>query len=160
MDFALPSRTSFYAVGGDWTLRPGLRLIGEAGMGSTQIEGRFLSMDQAAISSNWRLGLLTGCTMLCDRISFTLSQPLRIESGTFSALLADVPLEYFDPLTYSRRSFSATPSGRQIDFILGGERRLWDGSSMTLQAVASREPRHVSDAAPEFALIGAWRRQF
>ncbi|QCQ97559.1 S8 family peptidase [Brevundimonas sp. SGAir0440] len=159
-DFALPSRTSFYALGGDWTLRPGLRLIGEAGMGSTRIEGRFLSMDQAAISSNWRLGLLTGCSMICDRISFTLAQPLRIERGTFSAMLADVPVEYFDPLTYSRRSFSATPSGRQIDFILGGERRLWDGSSMTLQAVASREPRHVADAPPEFALIGAWRRQF
>jgi hypothetical protein len=31
---------------------------------------------------------------------------------------------------------------------------------MTLQAVASREPRHVADAPPEFALIGAWRRQF
>ncbi len=159
-DFALPSRTSFYAVGGDWSLRPGLALIGEAGLGATESEGRFLSTDQAAISSNWRLGLLTGCTALCDRISFTVSQPLRIERGTFSAWLADVPVEYFDPLTYSRRSFSATPSGRQIDFILGGERRLWDGSSLSVQAVASREPRHVADAAPEFALIGGWRRQF
>jgi len=159
-DFALPSRTRFYAVGGDWTLRPGLALIGEAGVGSTRSEGRFLSMDQAAISSNWRLGLLTGCSVLCDRISFTLSQPLRIESGAFSAWLADVPVEYFDPLTYSRRSFSATPSGRQIDFILGGERSLWDGSNLTIQAVASRQPRHVADAAPEFALIGGWRRRF
>ena len=139
---------------------PGLRLIGEAGLGSTRIEGRFLSMDRAAISSNWRLGLLTGCSGLCDRISFTLAQPLRIESGSFSAYLADVPADYFDPLTYSRRSFSAAPSGRQIDFILGGERYLWDGSSVTLQAVASREPRHVADAAPEFALIGGWRRRF
>jgi hypothetical protein len=147
-------------VGGDWTLRPGLALIGEAGVGSTRSEGRFLSMDQAAISSNWRLGLLTGCSALCDRISFTLSQPLRIESGAFSAWLADVPVEYFDPLTYSRRSFSATPSGRQIDFILGGERSLWDGSNLTIQAVASRQPRHVADAAPEFALIGGWRRRF
>ncbi|GLK48742.1 hypothetical protein GCM10017620_17150 [Brevundimonas intermedia] len=159
-DFALPSRTSFYAVGGDWTLRPGLALIGEAGLGATESEGRFLSTDQAAVSSNWRLGLLTGCTALCDRISFTVSQPLRIERGTFSAWLADVPVDYFDPLTYSRRSFSAAPSGRQIDFILGGERRLWDGSSLSVQAVASREPRHVADAAPEFALIGGWRRQF
>nr|WP_292047270.1 S8 family peptidase [Brevundimonas sp. UBA5718] len=159
-DFALPSRTAFYALGGDWTLTPGLRLIGEAGLGSTRIEGRFLSMDRPAISSNWRLGLLTGCSALCDRISFTLAQPLRIESGRFSAYLADVPADYFDPLTYSRRSFSAAPSGRQIDFILGGERALWDGSSVTLQAVASREPRHVADAAPEFALIGGWRRRF
>ena len=159
-DFALPSRTRFYALGGDWSLTPGLRLIGEAGLGSTRIEGRFLSMDRAAISSNWRLGLLADCSALCGRVSFTLAQPLRIESGTFSAYLADVPIDYFDPLTYSRRSFSAAPSGRQIDVILGGERDLRDGSSVTLQAVASRAPRHVADAAPEFALIGGWRRRF
>ena len=97
---------------------------------------------------------------MCSSDLFTVSQPLRIERGTFSAWLADVPLDYFDPLTYSRRSFSAAPSGRQIDFILGGERRLWDGSSLSLQAVASREPRHVAEAEPEFALIGGWRRRF
>ncbi|MCC4293905.1 S8 family peptidase [Brevundimonas aurantiaca] len=159
-DFALPSRTRFYAVGGDWALRPGLALLGEVGVGATETEGRFLSTDGAAISSNWRLALLTGCTALCDRISFTVSQPLRMERGTFSAWLADVPVDYFDPLTYSRRRFSAAPSGRQIDFILGGERSLRDGSSLSLQAVASREPRHTADAAPEFALIGGWRRRF
>jgi len=129
-------------------------------VGATETEGRFLSTDGAAISSNWRLALLTGCTALCDRISFTVSQPLRMERGTFSAWLADVPVDYFDPLTYSRRRFSAAPSGRQIDFILGGERSLRDGSSLSLQAVASREPRHTADAAPEFALIGGWRRRF
>ncbi|MCA0366537.1 MAG: S8 family serine peptidase [Proteobacteria bacterium] len=159
-DFALPSQTRFYALGGDWALRPNLRLIGEAGLGATRVEGRFLSMDRSAISSNWRLGLLTGCSALCDSFSLTLSQPLRIERGTFAAWLADVPVDYFDPLTYSRRTFSATPSGRQLDLILGSERRLWDGSSLTLQAVASREPSHVADALPAYALIGAWRRQF
>jgi hypothetical protein len=97
---------------------------------------------------------------LCDRISITLSQPLRVESGVFSARLADAPLDYFDPLTFSRRTFSATPSGRQIDFTVGARKGLRDGSALTVTGVASREPQHVAGARPAFALIGAWRRVF
>ncbi|WP_244999546.1 S8 family peptidase [Brevundimonas nasdae] len=159
-DFALPSRTTFYAVGGDWRLNTWASLVGEVGMARSEISGRFLNMDRAAISSNWRVGLLGDCRLVCDRISFTLSQPLRIESGSFSALLADVPLDYFDPLTWSRRSFSAAPSGRQIDFTVGAQRALSDGSMLTITGVASREPEHVKSAPPAFALIGGWRRSF
>ncbi|KAK0340483.1 hypothetical protein LTR94_030318, partial [Friedmanniomyces endolithicus] len=90
-DFALPSRTKFYAVGGDIALGSGVFLSGEAAMGSTQIEGRFLTMDRAAVSSNWRLSLAGGCFGICDQLSLTVWQPLRIESGSFSAYLADIP---------------------------------------------------------------------
>nr|WP_314433805.1 S8 family peptidase [uncultured Brevundimonas sp.] len=159
-DFALPSRTSFYALGGDWRLNAWSSLVGEVGVARSEIAGSFLSMDRAAVSSNWRVGLLGDCRLVCDRISFTLSQPLRIESGSFSALLADVPMDYFDPLTWSRRSFSAAPSGRQIDFTVGALRAFSDGSMLTITGVASREPEHVKDAPPAFALIGGWRRSF
>ena len=90
----------------------------------------------------------------------SLGQPLRIEHGQLTALLADVPLDYFDPLTFSQRRFSAAPSGRQIDLTLAGERRLADGSSVTVQGIASREPQHIAGAKPGFSLIGAWRRAF
>ena len=159
-DFALPSETTFYALGGDWRVARRFSLVGEAGLARTTLSGRFLSMDQAATSSNWRLGLLGDCAALCDRISITLSQPLRVESGVFSARLADAPLDYFDPLTFSRRTFSATPSGRQIDFTVGARKGLRDGSALTVTGVASREPQHVAGARPAFALIGAWRRVF
>jgi hypothetical protein len=159
-DFAMPAQTTFYALGGDWRLSRWARLIGEGGLASTDMDGRFLTMDRAAISSNWRIGILGDCRALCDQLSFTVSQPLRVERGVFSAYLADVPVDYFDPLTFSRRTFSATPSGRQIDFTLGAQRRLADGSTLTVTGVASREPRHVANAAPAVALIGAWRRTF
>ena len=159
-DFAMPAQTTFYALGGDWRLSRWARLIGEGGLASTDMDGRFLTMDRAAISSNWRIGILGDCRALCDQLSFTVSQPLRVERGVFSAYLADVPVDYFDPLTFSRRTFSATPSGRQIDFTLGARRRLADGSTLTVTGVASREPRHVANAAPAVALIGAWRRTF
>ena len=74
--------------------------------------------------------------------------------------MADAPLDYFDPLTFSRRTFSATPSGRQIDFTVGARKGLRDGSALTVTGVASREPQHVAGARPAFALIGAWRRVF
>jgi hypothetical protein len=156
----MPAQTTFYALGGDWRLSRWARLIGEGGLASTDMDGRFLTMDRAAISSNWRIGILGDCRALCDQLSFTVSQPLRVERGVFSAYLADVPVDYFDPLTFSRRTFSATPSGRQIDFTLGARRRLADGSTLTVTGVASREPRHVANAAPAVALIGAWRRTF
>ncbi|WP_374388895.1 S8 family peptidase [Brevundimonas sp.] len=159
-DFAMPAQTTFYALGGDWRLSRWARLIGEGGLASTDMDGRFLTMDRAAISSNWRIGILGDCRALCDQLSFTVSQPLRVERGVFSAYLADVPVDYFDPLTFSRRTFSATPSGRQIDFTLGARRRLADGSTLTVTGVASRESRHVANAAPAVALIGAWRRTF
>ncbi len=159
-DFAMPAQTTFYALGDDWRLSRWARLIGEGGLASTDMDGRFLTMDRAAISSNWRIGILGDCRALCDQLSFTVSQPLRVERGVFSAYLADVPVDYFDPLTFSRRTFSATPSGRQIDFTLGARRRLADGSTLTVTGVASREPRHVANAAPAVALIGAWRRTF
>lgn len=159
-DFAMPAQTTFYALGGDWRLSRWARLIGEGGLARTDMDGRFLTMDRAAISSNWRIGILGDCRALCDQLSFTVSQPLRVERGVFSAYLADVPVDYFDPLTFSRRTFSATPSGRQIDFTLGARRRLADGSTLTVTGVASREPRHVANAAPAVALIGAWRRTF
>jgi len=159
-EFSLPSNTRFYALGGDWSLRPDLRLTGEFGAGWTDIEGRFLSMERAALSSDWRLQLVQDCARFCSQLSLTMAQPMRIESGVFTTYLADVPAEYSDPLTFSRRSFSAAPSGRQIDFILGGGRRLGDGSTLTMEAIASRQPRHIADAGPAFAILTSWRRTF
>ena len=162
-DMALPSRTRFYALAGDWAVSPRVGLFGEASLGRTEIEGRLIGTDGAATSLAWRFGAAAGCkgwSLLCDRVTLSLGQPLRIEHGELTALLADVPLDYFDPLTFSQRRFSAAPSGRQIDLTVAGERRLADGSTVTVQGIASREPQHIAGAKPGFSLIGAWRRAF
>ena len=83
-----------------------------------------------------------------------------MESGEFSAWLADAPLEYFDPLSFSERRFSATPTGRQIDLALGSLHELPDGSLLDLRAVVTRDDRHVSTAAPALGLMGQWRTTF
>ncbi|MND78691.1 hypothetical protein D3C80_704080 [compost metagenome] len=162
-DFALPSQTRFAAFGGDLALGHGLVLSGEAGFGRTEIGGRFLNLSSAAISSTWRMALQSDCpswALGCSRLTWEISQPLRIESGTFSAFLADVPLEYFDPVTFSERRFSASPSGRQIDFSVRSLHPLPGGSMLQLEAVASRDEQHRAGAPTGYALLGSWRRGF
>lgn len=159
----MPSDTTFAGVSGKVDLGGGLWLDGEMGWARTAMEGQFLNLSERAVSSSWRLGLTSFCKELgfgCQSISWTISQPLRIESGQFSAWLADAPLEYFDPLTFSERSFSAAPSGRQIDVSLGSLHALPDGSQLALRAVVTRDDRHVRSAEPAYALMGSWRATF
>ncbi|MEN5146861.1 S8 family peptidase [Brevundimonas diminuta] len=166
-DFALPSRTRFAAVGADVDLGRGFTLSGEAGFGRTELEGRFLHLSAPAISSTWRASLQSACpawsfakALGCRSLTWEVSQPLRIEGGSFSAYLADVPLDYFDPVTFSERRFSAAPSGRQIDVSVRSLHALPGGSWLQLEAVASREEQHRAGAPTGYALLGSWRRGF
>jgi hypothetical protein len=161
--FEMPSDTAFAGVSGQFDLGSGLWLDAEMGFARTDQAGEFLSLSEQAVSSSWRLGLTTFCKELgfgCRSLTWSISQPLRVESGQFSAWLADAPLEYFDPLTFSERRFSATPTGRQIDFSLGSLHALPDGSELALRAVVTRDDRHVRSAEPAYALMGSWRSTF
>lgn len=161
--FELPSETTFAAVSGRFDLGVDLWLDAEMGWARTDLSGQFLSLSEAAISSNWRFGLTTVCSELgfgCRSLTWSISQPLRVESGEFSAWLADAPLAYFDPLSFSERRFSASPTGRQIDLALGSLHQLPDGSYLSLRAVVTRDDRHVRTADPAFGLTGQWRTAF
>ena len=162
-DLALPSQTKFTALGGDIRLNERLTLTGEVGLGRTEIDGRFLTLADKAISSSWNFGLQASCKGWwsgCSALMWEISQPLRIESGTFEATLADVPLDYFDPVTFSRRRFSATPTGREIDMSVRSLHALPDGSSLQLHATAIRDEQHRRDAKPGYAFMAVWQRNF
>lgn len=162
-DLALPSNTRFAAIGGDTVLRGDLRLAAELGIGRTQIDGRFLHLSRTALSSSWRVALSGGCARIlpgCSSLTWELSQPLRIERGTFEATLADIPLDYFDPVTFSRRSFSAAPSGRQIDMSVRSLHPLGSSGILQLEATAIRDEQHRRDAKPGYAFMAMWRRGF
>ncbi|GAA0383725.1 hypothetical protein GCM10009093_08330 [Brevundimonas terrae] len=162
-DLALPANTTFAAIGGNWQMANGLAFVAEGGIGSTAIDGRFMSLEDKAISSNWRLQMLALCPfelLGCQQLSWQISQPLRVESGTFSATLADTPLDYFDPVTFSVRRFSASPSGRQIDFSMRSIHALSDGATLQFEATAIRNEQHQRDAKPGYAFLAHWRRAF
>ncbi|WP_332678270.1 S8 family peptidase [Brevundimonas sp.] len=161
--FALPSTTTFGSVGGEFALRSNLFLNAEIGWARTDLAGRFLSLSETAVSSSWALGLTTFCKQLgfaCETLNWSISQPLRTESGVFSAYLADSPAGYFDDLTFSERTFSATPSGRQIDMSLGSVHRLGDGSALSLRGMVTRDDQNVRAAPTTFTLMGSWGRTF
>ena len=162
-DLALPSSTVFSALGGYVQLSERFTLSGEAGVGRTDIDGRFLSLSEQAISSSWNLGLSASCKGWwsgCSTLMWEIRQPLRVENGTFEAMLADVPQDYFDPVTFSRRRFSASPSGRQIDMTVRSLHALPDGSTLQLEATAIRDEQHHRDAKPAYGLMAQWRRGF
>lgn len=160
---ALPSETTFGGLSGWWALSPNLTLEAEAGWARTRLEGRFLSLSEDMLSSSWRLGLTSPCKMLgfrCETLTWSIQQPLRVESGVFSAYLPETPLQYFDPTTFSERRFSATPSGRQIDVSLGSLHRLGDGSHLQLRGVVTRDDQNIAASPTAFSLMGAWRTRF
>jgi hypothetical protein len=161
--FALPSTTTFGSIGGEFALRHNLFLNAEMGWARTDLTGRFLSLSETAISSTWALGLTTFCKQLglgCETLTWSVAQPLRTESGVFSAYLPDSPARYFDELTFSERAFSATPSGRQIDMSVGSVHRLRDGSAVSLRGMVTRDDQNVRASPTTFTLMGSWGKTF
>jgi hypothetical protein len=159
---ALPARTRFGAAALDFYPRPGLTLHADLSVGRTGVEGGLLSLD-SAISSAWRLEAGADCRLIgwtCSRLTFGVSQPLRIESGKFQAVLADVPLAYDDPLTFSTRRFSAAPDGREIDLSLGVERAFGPWRSLVVRTSLALQPGHQAEAGPEVGALATWRSRF
>jgi hypothetical protein len=160
---ALPSSTAFGSVAGRFTLADDLVLDAEMGFARTNLAGQFLELSDSAMSSTWRLGLTTVCEAVgfgCQSLTWSIQQPLRTESGTFSAWLPDAPAGYFDPATFSERRFSASPSGRQIDLSLGSLHRLADGSYLSLRGMVTRDDQNIAAAPTAFTLSGSWRTRF
>ncbi len=161
--FAMASRTDYSAAGATWRPRPGLWLDADIGLGRTFIPVGLLRLSEPALSSYWRFSATADCASLgwrCGFIRAELSQPLRVESGSFAISLADLPASYFAATTFSTRHFGAAPSGRQTDFRLSTGRRQSDGSELLLEAFGSLQPGHVRDARPDAGIRVGWMRDF
>jgi len=160
--FALPTSTRFTAAAFDLSPRPGVSLRAEASMGRMSAQGGLLGLD-GAVSGAWRLMAAADCDLVgwsCALLTFEVSQPLRVERGRFTATLADVPLSYDDPLTYSTRRFSASPDGREIDLRLGMERSLGGERRISVRGGVALQPGHDASADPELNLAATYRARF
>jgi hypothetical protein len=160
--FALPSTTRFTAAAFDISPRPGVSLRAEASMGRMDAQGGLLALD-GAVSGAWRLAAAADCGLIgwsCAQLTFEVSQPLRIEAGRFTTTLADAPLSYEDPLTYSTRRFSASPDGREIDLRLGLEKALRGDRRLTFRGGVALQPGHDASADPELNLSATYRARF
>lgn len=159
---ALPARSRFGAAAIDLSPRLGVSLHADLSLGRTTVDGALLDLD-GALSSAWRLAAAADCRLFgwsCSRLTFEVAQPLRVERGRFQATLADVPLAYDDPLTFSTRRFSAAPDGREIDLNLGLEQAFGPLRTLSLRGSLALQPGHQAGAGPELGAIASWRSRF
>ena len=77
-----------------------------------------------------------------DSIHFGISQPMRIESGNMSMLVPEL-YSYDGTLNYSSNNIKISPSGRQIDFIIGYKGNISDVIDLNLQFALSDDAGHI-----------------
>jgi hypothetical protein len=160
--FSMPARTDFATLHADVFATRRLVLSAEAGMGRTVTASAFLGQAAPLISSNWRLTARTQCLAGdgCTHFELDLAQPVRVERGAFSTVLPDVPDAYDDPLFYTRRTFSAAPTGREIDLRFGVDRS-WSGLGFfQLQGIAARDQGNYAGQPLSLGLLANWRTSF
>jgi subtilisin family serine protease len=159
---SMPAESRFTSVSGLWRGVPGVQLTADAAFGRTDAGGPLMTLAGAATSS-WSFAADVSCARLglavCNGVTLSVSQPLRIEAGEVTTTLADVPLDYSDPITFSRRTLSLAPSGREIDLGLGVHRPFGPGT-LRLQASALLSPGHRADADVAYGLSAAFRARF
>jgi hypothetical protein len=159
---SMPAESRFTSVSATWLGLAGVRFSGDAAFGRTEASGPMIALAGARTSS-WSVAADVACARLgldaCDGLTVGVSQPLRIEAGEATTTLADVPLDYSDPITFSRRTLSLAPSGREIDLSLGVHRALGPGG-LRVQASALLAPGHRADAPVAYGLSAAFHTRF
>ena len=92
-----------------------------------------------------------------NTLSFSLSQPLRVEAGRATL---SVPVGRTRDGRVLRRSFTARlePTGRQLDLAAKWRRPLGAGGELRLGSVWALQPGHDAAADPEVSFLAGWRR--
>jgi hypothetical protein len=85
-------------------------------------------------------------------LSLSVSQPLRIEGGTLSFMAPTATKYGRQSLTYEERTFSPTPSGRELRF--GLAYRYFAGETLSAfgEALYVLDPGHIDGEAPDTVL--------
>ena len=160
--FGLPASTQFLTGRLDWALNEKLSVSAVAGVGRTTAPGGVLQLTQAK-SSTWGLALTSRCPpdrLGCLRWSARVDQPIRIEQGLFTATLAQTPLHYGDPLIFSTRSFSASPSRRQVNLSLGLGKSFGAAGDLDLRAVDILDKDNQANAPLDIGVLATWGSKF
>ena len=90
----------------------------------------------------------------------SVSQPLRVEDGAFTAMLATATEYGRQSLAFTPRLIDAAPSGREIDASVIYS--LWhaDNFAARFSATYATEPGHRADAPPATSVMMGLRYGF
>ena len=80
-----------------------------------------------------------------DTFAVSISQPNRVDSGTMDVKLTNLA-DSEGNLTYTNRSVSVAPSGRQKDLAISYRRKMTEKFTLSSKLVATRELNHVKSA--------------
>jgi len=157
--FGRPADTLFLGLFGATPIQAGSTLFGRFGWGSTSgaALGDVLLRDASAIhSQSFAVGTTAADAITPgDRMTFTLSQPLKVVSG--DATLAVPVGRTMDGTVLTQTSrVGLTPTGTETDLELGWTTR-WGGGNLTLGGALMLDPGHVASAGPGAALGGKYR---
>lgn len=113
------TRTRAMSLSWDHAGWHGLSLAASMTLGLSEGKGDgLLTLDKGTISDAFHLGLARhGLLSGRDRVAFSISQPLRVRSGSFH-LYADKAFDANGVIQMQSETISLTPSGREFDFQL------------------------------------------
>jgi subtilisin family serine protease len=90
-------------------------------------------------------------------LSFSISQPLRVDGGAFSFMAPTATKYGLQSLRFQQRTIDPSPSGRELRFGLGYRYLLGDAFTAFAEATYVTEPGHVAEAAPASLLQFGFR---
>jgi subtilisin family serine protease len=164
------ARTHFGGVSALYALNGAMQIGVEIEAGATEMNGMAWLTPAGAINTSsasaawrWRVRpkiLARRAPHLAGALTLSVTQPMRVESGAFSALLPISDAYGRKHLAFEQRLISAEPTGREIDTQLGYA--LWAGDRFTAEAAISYtiDPGHSASAPDEIAARVAFRKAF
>ena len=142
---------------------------------NTEFKGWHLAADAEVglVTSDPRGGVITGLSDMVtsafslrahrhlttrDKLTFSVSQPLRIERGS-AELVLPVGRTKDGKVLHEQVSARLTPSGRQIDLSVRWQRMKIFNGRLRAEITASHDPGHM-DKGSEFSLLAGWEVAF
>ena len=152
----MSNNTTFFSVYlnntvGDWDFA----VAGEVGQANPTVsQSQFInnisSLSTSAFSLRAARPFTNGSTL-----SFSLSQPLRVENGS-AALSLPTDRTQDGEVLHQALSAPLAPSGRQLDLTAKLEFP-WLGGDVSMGATRSSQPQHQLTAAPEWSIFTGYR---
>ena len=112
------------------------------------------------ITSQFNVGLVaSGVSSNNDLISFNISQPLRTEDGTVRLNLPGT-MNLDGSHNFNIKKINLEPSGREINFDLGYEMQLHNGSAFRVGSQITLEPSHIKNNSSNELVYGSYKIGF
>lgn len=140
--------TWFGGVTGNWQMAPRTQLTASFNGGMTEaVGGASNSLVQGfdrITTTSWRLGV-TQSDLLQeqDRLRFSVSQPLRAESGSANIILPEKRLRNYD-MVRQDASFALAPTGREIDVETSYRFTVGEASHVELAGLYRHDAGHIA----------------